>query len=74
MDKKEFAIGEKVPFGLKSLKCVKSEHKFECTGCFLDKYNLCNISTERYFGPCGEKYRTDKTDVIFIEDDENSIA
>ena len=65
MEKKEFAVGEEFRFGDVRLKCVK-EQGVSCQGCYFDiKENCVNYS--ELIGLCAGYWRSDKTDVIFVE-------
>lgn len=63
-DEQEYAIGEEFQFGLKRLRCVKEEG-MPCKGCYFDDKNCAKVAEE--IGACHNLYRTDITDVIFVE-------
>lgn len=65
MEKKEYAVGEEFLFGETRLKCVK-EQGLPCTGCFFDIEASCSNYSDQ-IGYCAGYWRTDNTDVIFVE-------
>lgn len=68
MEKKEFAIGKEFQMGLKRLrveKQKKGECRKNCDGCAFQDI-ICDFVAD-YVGDCRVEFRTDKTDVIFVE-------
>ena len=70
----EYKVDETFQFGLKTLKCVEGDGCSECAffNEVWDPSCLNKIHVE-YVGPCVKKDREDRTDVIFIEVEENEI-
>lgn len=67
--KTEFAIGEEFQCGFKTLRCVAidaNSPKKTCNGCVFYVDMVC-MDYMNFSGHCREAYRTDATDVIFIE-------
>ena len=62
-----YKIGDKIPFGRLTLKVVKSD---DCSKCIFD--GICDNGdlTLEAFGSCSSKEREDKTDVIFVKDND----
>lgn len=61
--KTEFAIGEEFQYGLKTLRCVKSETPAFCDECYFGR-KPCD---EEEKGHCVADSRSDGENVIFIE-------
>lgn len=61
--KTEFAIGEEFRYGLKTLRCVKSNNPIPCEGCYFDMRH-CD---EEEIGNCMYDSRSDGENVIFVE-------
>ena len=68
MEKKEFKIGEEFQFGLKKLKCVKSDGNM-CRSCELKVIDCC-LGIEKFIGGCAKAERIDRTNVMFIKVEE----
>lgn len=66
MEKKEYAVGEEFQFGLKKLRCEKNKNRAKCTGCIF-MYGGCGHFMRDCVGECTDDFRSDKTDVIFVE-------
>lgn len=70
MPKKEFKIGETFRCGLVILKCVKAKLAGGCCeGCFFH-FRCFKNSTGVISGPCARTEREDKTDVVFIKEED----
>lgn len=62
-----YKIGDKVPFGRLTLKVVKSS---DCSECTLNGVCGNESLTLEAFGSCYCRDREDKTDVIFVKDND----
>lgn len=69
MEKKEFAIGEEFQFGLKKLRCEKAliRGHDHCDGCYMYENCLDCHDMHEFMGICYGDFRSDNTDVIFVE-------
>lgn len=73
MKKKEFAVGEVFQFGLKKLKVVEQSKSVNCNQCHL--LDICEPDIFYHYlqplvGHCGNEYRSDGTEVVFVEVEE----
>lgn len=66
MEKKEFAVGEEFQFGLKKLRCEIGSGHSDCKGCIFRDAG-CGYFIATCVGECSGNFRSDKTDVIFVE-------
>lgn len=70
--KREYCVGEEIPFGLIKLKAEKldNEHPLGCDGCFVGKSSICDCSEfKEVLGPCSSSERSDGFDVVFVKID-----
>lgn len=67
MEEREYKIGERFQFGLKTLECKKEDAYYSCDECAFKPYFCATI--KRYIGYCSSNSRSDKQNVYFKEVD-----
>lgn len=73
----EYRVGETFTFGKKTLICVEASDKEKsCKDCFLfgicDALKINNLLLNKFVGECCAPFRSDNTDVIFKEAENNN--